>query len=271
MKLLMLNSLLVAGLGLLILNVWLYRQQVGMLFYPDKDLEATPADWNLPYKDVTITSSDHLKLHGWYLPVAGSKQVVLFFHGNGGNISHRGDSLKIFHHLGLSTLIIDYRGYGKSEGSISEQGLYRDARAAWQYLLEQRAYHASDIVILGRSLGGAVATQLASRVQARALIIESTFSSVKDMAQMMMPVVSRLVYLRYTFDTASVIRRVKSPLLQMHSPADDIIPYTLGQKVFAAANSPKYFYALRGSHNDGFIESQPGYEQAIRTFLAQIP
>ena len=146
MKLFMLSSLLVAGLGLLILNVWLYRQQVGMLFYPDKDLEATPADWNLSYEDIAITTSDNLKLHGWYLPVAGSKQVVLFFHGNGGNISHRGDSLKIFHHLGLSTLIIDYRGYGKSEGSIRE---YTSVAAG----LNSRAYHRCRFVFLFAAIG----------------------------------------------------------------------------------------------------------------------
>ena len=267
----LINSVLISLLSLLLINVWIYTQQTGMLFYPYPDLEATPADWNLVYEDVEITTTDNIKLHGWYLPVKGAKHAVLFFHGNAGNISHRGDSLDIFHRLGLNTLIIDYRGYGKSEGSISEQGLYRDAKAAWQYLIEHKNFQTKDIIIFGRSLGGAVATQLASQVQPRALMIESTFSSVKDMARIMMPLVSRFVYLRYDFDTVSNIAQVKSPVLLMHSPEDDVIPYALGQKVFAAANSPKYSYEMQGGHNDGFMQSQPGYEQAIETFLGYLP
>ena len=268
---LLINSVLISLLGLLFINVWIYTQQTGMLFYPYPDLEATPADWNLAYEDVAITTTDNIKLHGWYLPVKGAKHAVLFFHGNAGNISHRGDSLEIFHRLGLNTLIIDYRGYGKSEGSISEQGFYRDAKAAWQYLIEHKKFQAKDIIIFGRSLGGAVATQLASQVQPRGLIIESTFSSVKDMARIMMPFISRLIYLRYGFDTVSMIQQVKSSVLLLHSPEDDIIPYALGQKVFAAANSLKYSYEMQGGHNDGFMQSQPDYEQAIETFLGYLP
>jgi len=263
--------LLTPVIGLLLLNAWLYLQQPRMLFYPYADLEVTPASWNLAYEDVDITTTDKLKLHGWFLPVKGAKHVVLFFHGNAGNISHRGESLEIFNRLGLNVLIVDYRGYGKSEGSASEQGFYRDAKAAWEYLIEKKGFQANDIIVFGRSLGGAVATQLASQVQPRGLIIESTFSSVKDMARIMMPLISRLVYLRYEFDTETLISKVKVPLLLMHSPDDDVIPYSLGVKIFEAANSPKYSYELSGSHNNGFVKSQPEYEQAIETFLNYIP
>lgn len=123
---------------LLLLNGFFYLKQPQMLFYPYTELDATPADWGMVYEDVSITTEDRLKLHGWFLPAQNAKQVVLFFHGNAGNISHRGESLEIFHRLGLSTLIVDYRGYGRSEGSVSEQGFYRDAIAAWQYLIEAR-------------------------------------------------------------------------------------------------------------------------------------
>ena len=193
--------------------------------------------------------------------------MVLFFHGNGGNISHRGDSLKIFHELGLNVLIIDYRGYGLSEGKLSEQGLYLDAQAAWQYLINKRDYKESDIILFGRSLGGTVATQLASQVQPRALIVESVFSSVRDMADMMMPLISRLIYLRYDFNAESIIKEVRVPVLVMHSTEDEIIPFQLGQKVFDASNAPKYFYELRGGHNDGFILSMPDYQKMIKLFL----
>ncbi len=256
-------------LGLLAFNIWFYFQQPGMVFYPYSELKSTPADWGLEYEDVQLTTSDNNAVHGWYLPAKNSNQVVLFFHGNAGNISHRGDSLEIFHRLGLNVLIIDYRGYGNSQGEESEQGFYLDAKAAWQYLTEQRGYKAEDIIIFGRSMGGAVATHLASQVQPGALILESTFSSVKDMAAMVMPVISKLVYLRYDFDTENKISQVKSPLLVLHSPGDEVVPYPLGVKVYNAANSPRYFYELHGSHNDGFIESQPGYSQAIASFLEE--
>ncbi|MEJ2142371.1 MAG: alpha/beta hydrolase [Gammaproteobacteria bacterium] len=258
------------AVGLLVLNAWFYFLQPGMLFYPYKTLDAIPADWGLSYENVAITTSDNIQLHGWYLPNKKSKQVILFFHGNGGNISHRGDSLKIFHDLGLNVLIIDYRGYGMSEGELSEQGIYTDARAAWKYLQEKLGYKTSDIIIFGRSLGGAVAAKLSSQVKPRALILESTFSSVRDMASRALPVVSNFVYLRFGFNTESTIKRVTAPVLVVHSPDDEIIPYYLGQKVFNSANTPKYFYQLRGGHNDGFIQSMPGYREMLRTFIESL-
>ncbi len=267
MKITLISLLLFIVFALLLFNAWFYTQQPNMLFYPGSELDATPADWGLAYEDIELTTSDSVRLHSWYLPAKATKQVVLFFHGNAGNISHRGESLQVFHGQGLSVLIVDYRGYGKSGGEPSEQGFYRDAMAAWKYLIEQRGYQPQDVIIFGRSLGGAVATQLATKVQAKALIIESTFSSMSDMANTVMPLISKLVFSRYNFNTEAIIPQVKSPVLVMHSPDDDIIPYSLGVKVYAAANSPKYFYKLRGGHNGGFVESQPGYEQAIKSFL----
>lgn len=248
------------------MNTWFYFQQPGMLFYPYKELDGDPSDWNLNYENVAITTPDDIQLHGWFLPNNKSKQVILFFHGNGGNISHRGDSLKIFHEIGLNVLIIDYRGYGLSEGELSEKGMYLDAMAAWNYLLA-RGYKANDIIIFGRSLGGAIATQLASQVKPVALILESTFTSVRDMASRVMPILSRLVYLRFAFDTESRIREVYVPVLVLHSQDDEIILYDLGKKVFAAANAPKYFYELQGGHNDGFVKSMPGYQQMLEIFI----
>ena len=261
------RSLLLIFLGLFVFNVLVYVQQPGMLFYPTAKLEATPGDWGLDYEDVILTSRDNVKLHGWFLPAKHSQHVILFFHGNGGNISHRADSLKIFHSLGLNVMIIDYRGYGKSDGVMSEQGAYQDAQAAWQYLVTQRGYRPQDIIIFGRSLGGAIATRLATQVDQRALILESTFSSIRDMASQMMPLVSHLIYLRYQFDTEKSIARVNSPVLLMHSKEDETIPYEHAEKIFAAANSPKYFFELSGSHNSGFLQNVVGYKQAIYWFL----
>lgn len=265
----LLKFVLICCFSLFLFNGWMYIQQPKMVFYPLAELKATPKEWGLPYDDVTLTTSDNVRLHGWYLPAKESKQVILFFHGNGGNISHRGDSLEIFHSLGLNVFIIDYRGYGKSEGSMSEQGFHLDAFAAWQYLVTKRGFQAQDIIIFGRSLGGAVATQLATQVDEKALIVESTFSSVNDMASMLMPLISKLIYLRYSFNTENIINQVASPVLLIHSKDDDVVPYELGEKVFAAAKSPKYFFELKGNHNDGFMQNITGYKQAIKWFVTE--
>lgn len=259
-----LTSLLI---GLVLLNAFMYFQQPRMIFYPVSGLEATPADWGLGYEAVSLQAADGVGLHGWYVPAEGAKQVLLFFHGNAGNISHRRASLEIFHRLGLNVLIIDYRGYGKSEGSPGEAGLYKDAMAAWDYLINERGFAADEVVIFGRSLGGAVAVQLASQVPARGLIVESTLSSARDFAQVAFPILSRLIVMRYDFNSVAKLPKVQAPVLVLHSPDDEVMPFHLGERVFAAASEPKSFVRLRGGHNGGFYLSQPEYEQALAEWL----
>ena len=257
-------------LGLLLLNVWMYFQQPHMIFYPLRELHQTPADWGLAYEDVNLNTADNVQLHGWYIPYQQSEQVLLFFHGNAGNISHRRDSIELFHRLGLNVFIIDYRGYGKSKGKPDEQGLYQDAAAAWRYLTDEKGFANNQILIFGRSLGGAVAARLASGVQARGLILESTFSSARDFARAVFPVLSRLVLTRYDFNTAENIQRVNYPVLVLHSPDDEIMPFYLGEKVFQAAHKPKNFVRMQGGHNNGFLQSQPEYEQEFERWLEGI-
>jgi hypothetical protein len=263
----MTSLLIYAIVGLLMLNAMMYFQQASMVFYPVGELYQTPADWGMEYEDVTLLTDDDIQLHGWFIPHPQAGQVLLFFHGNAGNISHRRDSIEIFHRLGLNVLIIDYRGYGNNEGNPGEQGFYRDAAAAWRFLIEEKAYPPDQIVIFGRSLGGAVAAKLASGVKAHGLILESTLSSAKDFARAVFKVLSRLVVMRYTFDTADSIRRVNCPVLVLHSPDDEIMPFQLGEKVFNAANQPKRFVRMRGDHNNGFLLTQPAYEQALNSWL----
>ena len=253
--------------GLLLMNGWMYFQQSNMIFYPMPVLDSTPAQWGLDYEDVALQAADGVRLHGWYVPVAGAEQVLLFFHGNAGNISHRRASLEVFHRLGLNVLMIDYRGYGQSEGSPSEAGVYLDAAAAWSYLVDDKGFDANQVVIFGRSLGGAVAVDLASNVSARGLILESTMSSSRDFAQLVLPVLSRLIFMRFDFDSAAKLPSVKSPVLVLHSPDDEIMPFELGETVFEAANEPKAFVRMRGGHNDGFQLSQPEYEQSLASWL----
>jgi len=250
-----------------LVNLLMFFQQPAMIFYPYKKLVATPADWQLTFEEVTMNTEDGVGLHGWYLPHKDAKRVLLFFHGNGGNISHRGDSLAIFHRLAFNVFIFDYRGYGQSGGRPSEAGLHKDAQAAWQYLTHQRGLVAQDIILFGRSLGGAVAARLAAEVQPGALILESTFSSARDMAQSLFPLMSHILVMRYDFKTSTHIKQVHCPVMVVHSPDDDIIPFHLGQKVYAAANQPKFFTSLKGDHNSGFLASQPGYEQDLARFM----
>jgi hypothetical protein len=261
------STLLVILIALGLLNGWMYLQQPTMIFFPYRELSATPSDWGLDYEEVQINTADQVRLHGWYIPHPRARGVVLFFHGNAGNISHRGESIAIFHRLGLSVLIFDYRGYGRSEGRPDEPGMYRDATAAWRYLTEVRGHAAAEIVLFGRSLGGAVAAQLASRVSPGGLMLESTLSSARDFARSVFPLLSRVVVLRYDFDTAQSLQRVHCPVLVLHSPSDEIMPYALGEKVYEAAGEPRRLVQLEGDHNSGFLRSQPRYERALAAFI----
>lgn len=263
----MTGALILAVVLLGLINGWMFIQQPRITFFPIRPLAATPADWGMAYEEVALETDDGVALHGWYLPKDGAREVVLFLHGNAGNISHRGDSIGLFQSLGLNVFIFDYRGYGLSGGVPSEQGLFRDAGAAWRYLVDVRGFDESDIIIFGRSLGGAVAANLASRVQAGGVILESTFSSARDFAREAFPLLSRLVVLRFEFDSAARLESVTSPLLVLHSPEDEIMPFVLGRRLYEAANEPKDFVAIRGDHNTGFLVSRPGYDAVLATFL----
>lgn len=263
----MMENILLLLLGLVMLNGYMYLQQPSMIFFPYPTLDQTPAEWGYNYEDVFLDTEDGVRLHGWYIPHHGSRQVLLFFHGNAGNISHRSASVEIFHRLGLNVLIFDYRGYGLSQGKPDEHGLYEDARAAWHYLINEREFEPEDTILFGRSLGGAVAAELATQIQPRGLILESTFSSARDVANAVFPVLSRLILLRYDFSTAAHVGLVTCPVLVLHSPDDEIIPFRLGEKVFQAANEPKSLVKMRGDHNSGFLVDQAGYEQALGRFF----
>ena len=270
MKVTIISYLIIIMLGLLLLNLLMYYQQSMMIYFPMKEIQQTPADWRMDYEDVTLTTSDKVQIHGWFIPHKKAKQTLLFFHGNAGNISHRRESIEIFHRLGLNVFIIDYRGYGNSNGMPDEQGLYKDALAAWSYLTKGKDFTGDQILIFGRSLGGAVAANLASRVQAGGVLLESTFSSARDFAGIVFPFLSRLILMRYEFKTAEMIKQVTSPVLVIHSPDDEIMPYQLGEKVFESANQPKQFMRLKGDHNFGFTISQPEYEKGLKDWITKL-
>lgn len=245
----------------------LFLLQGKLLYYPYREMEGTPADVKLEFEDVTFEAADGVKLHGWFVPAPDERAVVLFCHGNAGNISHRLDSVRIFHNLGLSTFLFDYRGYGKSEGKPSEQGTRLDAEAAWRWLSETHRVSAERIILFGRSLGGAVAAHLAGKHTPRALIVESAFTSVADRAQEMWPLFPVRAICRFEYDTERTVRNVHCPLLVIHSGDDTLIPVHHGRKVFEAANEPKTFLEITGSHNSGFLTSGKTYTDGLRGFI----
>ena len=241
-----------------------------MVFYPLEKIDVTPKEWELDYKQVNLRIETGDVITGWYIPHPEAEKTILFFHGNGGNISHRGDSLYIFHKLKLNTLIIDYPGYGASQGKPSEENLYQSALLAWKYLVQDKKINPQNIIIFGRSLGGVVAVDLASQVEAGGLILESTFSSARDFVDMAFPIVSHSIYLRYSFDSLNKIKTVDVPVLVIHSPEDEIIPFELGQKLYAAVQSEKEFLQIEGGHNDGFMQSIRPYMQTLRIFIQSL-
>ena len=240
-----------------------------ILFRPTREHFHTPEDYGLTFEDVTLATSDGVKLNGWYVPAPEARGTLLFFHGNTGNISHRLDSIEIFHDLGLSVFIVDYRGYGKSGGRRSIPGVTEDALSAWRYLTKARETSPDDIVVFGRSIGGAVAMQLMRHVTPRALILESTFSSLPEMIRVpfLVPVVRLLI--GDVFNSAEVASKLKVPTLYFHSPDDDIVPYRLGRRLYEAAAGEKTFVELSGGHNEGFLESTDVYRPALDEFFTK--
>lgn len=264
-------TIIIAVYGGLSVYLWFFQQN--LIYYPElpsRELIATPENAGLAYESLSIETDDGLRLHGWYVPAVNPRGILLFFHGNAGNISHRLDSIRIFNELGLSTLIFDYRGYGDSEGKITEAGSYLDAEAVWHYLTVQKNISPGDIILFGRSMGGAIATHLASRHKAKGLILESSFTSVKKMARNLYPFLPTSLLTRVKYDTEVYIQEINCPVLIIHSLEDEIIPFEQGRKLYAAARAPKKFLEIRGGHNDGFIISGQRYFDGLDNFISEI-
>ena len=256
-------------------SLMLYLLQDRLVFLPHmpgRELDATPQVIGLDYEDTWINTADGERLHGWYIPADDARGTVLFFHGNAGNISHRMESILIFNRLGLNVLIVDYRGYGQSSGKAGEQGTYRDAKAAWDYLVGQRRLPPERIVIFGRSLGGGVGAWLASQpgVEPAGVIIESSFSSGLDMGKRLYPVLPVRLITRINYPVREYITAVRAPVLVVHSRDDEIIPFDMGQAIYQAASEPKTFFELGGDHNAGFWISRERYVPALDDFLGSV-
>ena len=266
----LISLLSIAASIFVLLSLALYFLQDKMVFLanmPGRALTASPGDMGLEYENVSLATRDGERLHGWYVPAVNSRGVVLFFHGNAGNISHRLDSIGIFHQLGLDTLIIDYRGYGQSTGKASEKGTYLDAQAAWNYLVDEREIPAKEIIIFGRSLGGAVGAWLGVQHTPAAMIIESSFTSGVDMARRLYPFLPAGLITRLRYPVVEYASRLACPVLVVHSRDDEIIPFAMGQSIYAAVKQRKSFLELRGDHNNGFFISRHDYIAGLDDFV----
>jgi uncharacterized protein len=233
--------------------------------FPEKPHAGRPEDYGLKARDLYFETRDKIKLHGWLFVQDPQAPFLLWCHGNAGNISHRLDNIARLQEAGLNVFIYDYRGYGKSEGSLSEEGFYRDGEAAWETLLREGPVPPSRVVLFGRSLGCAMAADLAVKVPAAGLILESGFPHLGAMAKVHYPFVFSERFLSGRFDALSRLKQVKMPVIVVHGDRDATVPIRLGRRLFEAAPEPREWYEIRGAdHNDTYVVGGEEYFRKIR-------
>lgn len=258
-----------AALSAAFLAVWLMpRLGDRLVYFPTRALDGgTPGDLGLAYEDVALTAADGVRLHAWWVPAPGARASVLFLHGNAGNISHRLDKLAILHALDADVLLLDYRGYGRSAGAPDEAGTYADAAAAYAWL-RARGVPAERLVVYGESLGGPIAVDLAAHQPLGGLVLESAPASLAGVARHHYPWLPVQWLLTARYDALARLPRVHAPLLILHSPRDEIVPFAMAEALHAAAPGPARLVRLDGGHNDAFLVAAPVYEAALRAFLS---
>jgi len=239
------------------------------LFYPDRDIHSTPKDIGLFFEDVYLHTEDGVKIHGWFIPAFDAEVTLLFLHGNAGNMSGRLQKIKIFNDIRCNIMIIDYRGFGKSEGKPTEKGMYADARAAYDYLLTRQDIDTKLIVGYGASLGGSALVDLATHRELAGLVIDSSFSNAVDMAKRIYPFIPSFM-ISIKLDSESKIKDMKIPKLFIHSKDDHTVPITLGKKLFDAAREPKQFVTISGDHNDAYLHDADKFVGSIERFVNQL-
>ncbi len=265
------------GYGVLGLVLWGCQSCVSyFIFEPDRTLYAKPADFSFNVRDVglPVRLSGHAgqSLHGWWVASAAwDAKVVLYLHGNDGNVSTSMGDIAPLRELGYAVFILDYRGYGESAGSFpSEKTVYEDADAAWIYLVDQRGVRPAHLYIYGHSLGGAIGIELAlHHPEAAGLIVESGFTSIRDMAKLrkryaLLPI----GLLNQRFDSIQKVSRLKLPVLYIHGTADEVVPYAMGEQLFKASGGRKRFIAIGGGlHANNAAVGGPLFRAAIRDFI----
>ncbi len=225
-----------------------------------------PFQWK--YEDVLLDVGSE-KTKAWFMPVENARGAVIFSHGNAGALSDWFEAAMPFRTLGFSVLMYDYGGYGDSTGRSSEQRCYADIRAMWKFLTVDRGMPPEKILLFGRSLGGGATAQLATEVSPGAVILESTFSSVPELAGEIFRIFPMRLLIWNRFDTFSKIRNIHAPILVVHSPDDTLVPYRHAKANFERANEPKQFLEIRGDHNDGVFISAEVYQEGLAQFVGK--
>jgi fermentation-respiration switch protein FrsA (DUF1100 family) len=256
----------VAGLLLIVAGIRYFEDS--FIYFPPRFPEGFPPAhaFRLPVEDVWLTTQDNIRLNAWYLPSPGSEKALLWFHGNAENIGHGLGQAVFYSRLGVNVLAVDYRGYGRSEGSPDEAGVYRDADAAYDYLIQVRHIQPKNIVIYGHSLGGAVAIDLASRRECGGLIVQSSFTSIRDMARRTFRIPLFEYIPKSRFNSLAKIPRVRAAILIVHGTRDETVPFSMGQRLFAAAPEPKFFLPIEGAGHNDVVEI--GGDQLLERFKA---
>jgi fermentation-respiration switch protein FrsA (DUF1100 family) len=246
--------------------VFIFLEQKS-LYHPTKEILNTPESLGIGFENVVFKTSDGQSLNGWFVPAQGARVTVLYCHGNAGTIADRLHKVTFFNGMGVNFFIFDYRGYGKSTGRPSEKGLYRDAQAAYDYLLSRGDVDKNKIVAYGKSLGGPVAADVCSNRNVSALILEGSFASVLLRARQMYPFLPMQLLVTQRYDAMAQVKRLRIPKLIVHGRQDDVIAFRFGEMLFAAAVEPKQFLPFEGGHNDDVYVVSPGFRDVVLGFL----
>jgi uncharacterized protein len=265
------RAICAAFIVFVLLCVYLWARQAHFIFFPEAEIRFTPADYGLKFEETWFTVEGE-KLYGWWMQGATEK-VLLYLHGNGVNIGVNAEHAARFQSLGMSVLLVDYRGYGRSEGAFpSEQSVYADAEAMWKHLVKDRGIEPRNIFIYGHSLGSAIGIELALRhPNAAGLIVESAFTSIRDMAKrdLLFRAVPVSLILTQRFASISKIARLKLPVLFLHGSHDTLVPFSMSQRLYEAANEPKRVVLLAGGdHIDSAAAAPRQFMEAIRDFAS---
>lgn len=260
--------IILGGYALVCLLALLLHRRI--VFQPTREVGATPDDVGLTFRNVEFVGLGGRRLHGWYVPAENAHFTLLYCHGNAGNIGHRVEAVRAFVQRGLSVFVFDYAGYGRSEGKPSEAGTYADARAAYDHLVETEGLRPERIILFGRSMGTAVAIELATRVRHAAVILEASFTSARELGASMYPWLPMRFLVRVRYDAQSRVADVSSPKLFVHSLEDEMVPFGMGRRLYNRANRPKTLVRVRGGHNDVYLQPGSEYERVLEAFLEEL-
>ncbi len=247
--------------------LFLFTFQSKFVYHPRENERWAPRDFGLVHQDVWFETTDGVKLHGWLIRTDDPIATLLYCHGNAGNISYALEHIHALNKLGFEVFIFDYRGFGKSDGTPTEKGTYKDAKAAWTTLVENANVPSRQIVIYGRSLGGAVAAWLASQVTPGGLIVENAFISVPEAGQDIYPIFPSRFMAQFQYNTLEYVKKSRAPILVIHARDDNKIPFRHGESLFSAARAPKRFLEVSGGHGQAYKESASVYTSEIRRFV----